>query len=187
MNIEEAKSQILKLKESNDVQTKEACDIILKLFDLKDGVLNIIDEYEPDEFEYEWQGIRSHLYDKLNNYFDSVVKEKQLSPISLFTKGSSEYSRLNNFAINLSDKFNDIFFTIEDVWFDYGAGILWTTLIGYNPNEKAPLNSWQALYPEDQKIILYGTDKEKEKLMTKLYIKYRDHDREKDDEYDIDL
>lgn len=48
------------------------------------------------------------------------------------------------------------YYIVESVWEDYGAGLLWDTIVCHNPNENpnSVMESWQILSPREHKMVL---------------------------------
>ena len=71
--------------------------------------------------------------------------------------GTMEYKRLSAGAelLEATSK-NGYLYGVEDVYFDYGQGWLWTTIVAYNPAEPSEsiLHSWQAINPRQWGEIL---------------------------------
>lgn len=72
-------------------------------------------------------------------------------PIRVFPVDSPEYKRLEA-AAALMAKWSGrgVRYKVGKTWFDYGAGLEWTTIIASREND----DSWQALYPAQQERIL---------------------------------
>lgn len=73
-------------------------------------------------------------------------------PIALLQPGTKEYLRLYIAASMISDD-TGIPCRVQDTYFDYGAGMQWTTLIAGPPDGF----SYQMLNPKEQARILYGS------------------------------
>ena len=71
--------------------------------------------------------------------------------------GTMEYKRLSAVAelLEATSK-NGYRYGVYDVYFDYGQGWLWTTIVAYNPTEPkdSVLGSWQAINPRQWNEIL---------------------------------
>lgn len=51
---------------------------------------------------------------------------------------------------------NGYYYKVESCWQDYGAGLLWYTIICHNPKENpnSIMESWQILSPRDHNMIM---------------------------------
>lgn len=77
--------------------------------------------------------------------------------IRTYTPDTDEYARLTTAARVLTDVSpNHITYTVEDTFFDYGQGWMWTTVIANDPS--SCFGSYQALCPRDYEKILLTDD-----------------------------
>lgn len=98
--------------------------------------------------------LKAHLHDK-----EELIMTE---PISVFKKNSREYNALTLAAAMLQFKSpNGYAYRVETIYFDYGAGVLWTTVVGDSRPDLPPdddrrsvIDSWQALSPREQEMIL---------------------------------
>lgn len=60
-----------------------------------------------------------------------------------------EYKLLEAAAAMLTSMANRTTFKIENVYWDFGAALLWTTIVAYRDDG----SSWQALYPREHALI----------------------------------
>lgn len=80
-----------------------------------------------------------------------------MNTIKVFASNTNEYARIYAAAalLNALDD-TDTTYTINDIYFDYGANWMWTTIVAHRKDG----TSWQALYPVDQEKILTGSIEE---------------------------
>ena len=70
--------------------------------------------------------------------------------ITTYEKDSKEYQALKIAAAILTvESPTGVTYKVEETYFDYGAGMMWTTIVAHRANE----DSWQALDPKEQKMI----------------------------------
>jgi hypothetical protein len=93
---------------------------------------------------------------------ECVESLNEASAIRVFPRGSEEYFKLDKVASWLTYfSPNNIYYTVEQTYFDYGQDWKWTTIIAY----KSESDSWQAINPKQQESILAcTTDEELEKV-----------------------
>lgn len=70
--------------------------------------------------------------------------------IKIFEKGTHEYERLEDAARMMTEMSpNEWHYSVQDVYFDFGQGWMWTTVICDD-------RGYQALTPKEQISVLYG-------------------------------
>lgn len=95
--------------------------------------------------------------------------------ICTFEIGTPEYYRLRAFADLMQSEFDNAVFTVKDVYFDYGAGIMWTTIYPeYESKVTNKPSSYQMLYPKQWEKICYGTIEEFFEMFEELLPKTKD-------------
>lgn len=81
-----------------------------------------------------------------------------MDEISVFSMDSEEYHKLYLAAALMTMRSpKKIFYYVETLYFDYGAGILWTTIVADTlppEDERSVTDSWQAINPSEQRAIL---------------------------------
>ncbi len=71
--------------------------------------------------------------------------------ITTYKKDSKEYKALKvAAAILTAESPTGASYEVEDTYFDYGAGMIWTTIVARRANG----DSWQALDPNQQDMII---------------------------------
>ena len=89
---------------------------------------------------------------------------KMFDVISVFSVGTEERERLETFADILSQcSANGVTYAVEDTYFDFGQGWKWTTIIAND--------SWQALSPRLQEMILCAETPEEVEECVNYYFK----------------
>ena len=80
-----------------------------------------------------------------------------MEAIRIFSEDSREYKLLKA-AAEIMTAFSPKGFAywVDTVYFDYGAGKLWTTVLGYTKGERYE-SVYQAVYPALQKEIISAT------------------------------
>lgn len=94
--------------------------------------------------------------------------------IECFSKYSKQYENLLTVARLLGVMADaqgiETMFYVQDVYFDYGAGMMWTTIIAERFNTgKNYRDSWQMLNPKQQEAIVNGTPSELFALTKELW------------------
>lgn len=81
--------------------------------------------------------------------------------ICTFKIGTPERHRLEAFAELMASEFDNAVFTVKDVYFDLGAGVMWTTICPeYHSKVTDKTTSYQMLYPKQWNKICFGTIEE---------------------------
>ena len=78
--------------------------------------------------------------------------------VCTFKMGTPERHRLEAFAELMASEFDNAVFTVKDVYFDFGAGIMWTTICPqYERKVTCKQTSYQMLYPRYWNKICFGS------------------------------
>lgn len=72
--------------------------------------------------------------------------------IKHYNRDTMEYKALETAAAMLTAVAKRTTYRVEDTYFDFGAGLKWTTVIAYRDDG----STWQALMPREHDMILAG-------------------------------
>lgn len=88
--------------------------------------------------------------------------------LKIFDESSPEYKQLDYIASKLNKEQDDVLFHVETVYFDMGLDWKYTTIIAEKKNISKPgeISSWQIFSPNQQAVALYGTDAQRDTLIT---------------------
>lgn len=80
--------------------------------------------------------------------------------IKTWSKRTVEYRKLTLLKclldIFIAEYFLPIYLKVEDVYYDYGQGWIWTTIVAYRTNSDTSITSWQLLNPARHEKIVFG-------------------------------
>lgn len=88
--------------------------------------------------------------------------------LKVFQKDSEEHKNLETMAALLNKTDSALNYTVEETYYDCGANWMYTTLIAHDPKEKGILASYQALNPRQQKMIVFGTDDDRQTVLAEI-------------------
>ena len=85
-----------------------------------------------------------------------------LENITVWSKNTIEYKKLKVFKslldVIIEQNNLPISVSIQDTYFDFGQGWMWTTIIVTELNNNSCLNSYQLLYPARHERIVFGDE-----------------------------
>lgn len=91
----------------------------------------------------------------IKNIYDA--KKGEYNHLKVFAKDSKEYRRLKQVVTLLNAISKKLRFTIETVYYDFGANWKYTTIIANDPTITGILSNWQALSSQQQRKIIMGS------------------------------
>lgn len=160
--------------------TRQFRDVMDKMIEaLKKGISNVVKFPKIDEeasfaqlgtaptpnacYKKKKKDIKT-ITKELNEAVEGALNEFDNEPIQIFTPASKEYKKLQDFADDLNKELNDINVTVKTIYFDYGQGWKWTTLVASKTAVKSITDSVQLVSPTQQRKILWGTPEEVEEV-----------------------
>lgn len=96
-----------------------------------------------------------------------ITMNRTYAALKIFEPDSSEYTKLNELKDYLNEHSIKLRYTVENVYFDIGLNWMFTTLIAHDESSNT-IRSWQALSPDKQSIVLFGSEPEINDLKNEL-------------------
>ena len=152
----------IKNNDSNEITTnkskiKSNIEYLIPALNIKGGVEGLIKYLTETDFDFENKFKEfAHLLQNFDKEMKTENDNNEKEPINVFSKDSEEYKRLQKVCDLLNEKTNEnVKFTIEETYFDYGQKWKWTTI---ETNDLITGTSWHTLNPRQQEEIINGKD-----------------------------